>query len=260
MNDLLTTKQLKDLLRVDRITIYRMLKDGRLRGFKVGGQWRFSQREIEAWLLDHQTHQGLRNTPQSASASSSVSPHTLPMSCIKAIQTVCAEAMEIAVVTSDLAGVPFSGVSNSCDFCSLILATEAGRSRCADSWRLRTDGQFHACHAGLLCVSSPIAVGGQRVALSAACQFVSLEPVRAEPLWQSRLPELATDLGLAVADLEAAGGSVRVLGETELLRVRRLLRRIADTFSEIAQERMSLLSRLEKIGEMSRIDTEHKEV
>lgn len=47
MDDLLTTRQLQDLLRVDRITIYRMLNDGRLRGFKVGGQWRFSPREVE---------------------------------------------------------------------------------------------------------------------------------------------------------------------------------------------------------------------
>ncbi len=50
VDDLLTTKQLRDLLQVDRITIYRMLYDGRLHGFKVGGQWRFSRQEIEAWL------------------------------------------------------------------------------------------------------------------------------------------------------------------------------------------------------------------
>ena len=44
MNDLLTTRQIEEILKVDRITIYRMLGDGRLRGFKVGGQWRKSER------------------------------------------------------------------------------------------------------------------------------------------------------------------------------------------------------------------------
>ncbi|MGD8518216.1 MAG: helix-turn-helix domain-containing protein, partial [Anaerolineae bacterium] len=47
---LLTTRQLQELLQVDRITIYRMLDDGRLEGFKVGGQWRFSRQAIDQWL------------------------------------------------------------------------------------------------------------------------------------------------------------------------------------------------------------------
>ena len=50
MDALLTVRHLQDLLQVDRITIYRMLDDGRLRGFKVGGQWRFSRQAIEGWL------------------------------------------------------------------------------------------------------------------------------------------------------------------------------------------------------------------
>lgn len=52
MDDLLTTRQLQELLQVDRITIYRMLNDGRLQGFKVGGQWRFSRQAVELWLRD----------------------------------------------------------------------------------------------------------------------------------------------------------------------------------------------------------------
>ena len=47
MDELITTKQVQDLLQVDRITIYRMLKDGRLKGVKVGKQWRFQTQEIE---------------------------------------------------------------------------------------------------------------------------------------------------------------------------------------------------------------------
>ncbi len=47
MNELLTTKQIQDLLQVDRITVYRMLNDGRLKGVKIGNQWRFPQSEID---------------------------------------------------------------------------------------------------------------------------------------------------------------------------------------------------------------------
>ena len=47
MPELLTTKQLQDLLKIDRITVYRMLNDGRLKGVKIANQWRFPQNEID---------------------------------------------------------------------------------------------------------------------------------------------------------------------------------------------------------------------
>ena len=50
MAELLTTKQLEDLLKIDRITVYRMLNDGRLKGVKIGNQWRFPQNEIDRLL------------------------------------------------------------------------------------------------------------------------------------------------------------------------------------------------------------------
>jgi excisionase family DNA binding protein len=253
VDDLLTTRQLQDLLRVDRITIYRMLNDGRLRGFKVGGQWRFSQREFETWLQEQQAGPGRMPTLSSSVESPLPSSHVLPMSCIQAIQTVCAEALEIAVVTTGLDGTPLAGISNSCNFCNLILATEPGRNRCAESWRQQPDGQTHPCHAGLLCASLSIAVGGQPVAITATCQFTSPGPNGADPAWKSHLPELAASLDLAEAELRAAMGSVHAMPANNLLRISRLLRRVADTFSQIGQERVNLLGRLEKIAEMSRI-------
>src|SRR4030042_6222780 len=98
VDDLLTTRHLQDLLRVDRITIYRMLKDGRLRGFKVGGQWRFSRREIEAWLQEQQVRLGWTPAPLVPTESPTPLSQMLPLSCIRAIQAICAEAMDIAVV------------------------------------------------------------------------------------------------------------------------------------------------------------------
>jgi dephospho-CoA kinase len=67
------------------------------------------------------------------------------------------------------------------------------------------------------------------------------------------LPALAASLGLAEAELRAAVDSVQVIPADNQLRISRLLRRVADTFSQIGQERVNLLGRLEKIAEMSRI-------
>jgi excisionase family DNA binding protein len=248
VDDLLTTKQLQELLQVDRITIYRMLNDGRLQGFKVGGQWRFSRREIEAWLQEQQSKLDSSVTPPTNNHMQP-SPQTLPMSCVEAIQGVCAEALEIAAVTTDLAGAPLTDISNSCAFCDLILSTEQGRRRCAEAWGRLGNGQAHTCHAGLLCVTAPIEVGGQQVAITAGCQFVAGPSGR----WQEALAKVAEELALQAVDLEEAVTSVRTLPEEELDRISRLLRRVAGTFSEIGQERLSLLSRLKHIAEVSKI-------
>ena len=55
-DELMTTRDLQDFLQVDRTTIYSMLSEGRLPGFRVGGQWRFSRREIEDWLEEQRAH------------------------------------------------------------------------------------------------------------------------------------------------------------------------------------------------------------
>jgi excisionase family DNA binding protein len=253
VDDLLTTRQLQDLLRVDRITIYRMLNDGRLRGFKVGGLWRFPRREIEAWLQEQQAGLGRTSTSLLSAESPASSSRILPMICIQAMQAVCAEALDIAVVTTRPDGTPLADVSNSCEFCTLILSTELGQLRCAESWRQAPDGQFHPCHAGLLYVSFPVVVAGQPQAIAAACQFTSPGPNGADPTWQLHLPELAAGIDLAEAELRAAVGSVRAIPANHLPRISRLLRRVADSFAEIGQERVNLLGRLEKIAEMSRI-------
>ncbi|MCL7452249.1 MAG: PocR ligand-binding domain-containing protein [Anaerolineae bacterium] len=252
MDDLLTTKQLQELLQVDRITIYRMLGDGRLSGFKVGGQWRFSRQEIEAWLQRRQ-----KKGDRAAAAVMPVGPgnslQALPLSCVDAIQGVCAEALDIATVTVNLDGSPLTGISNSCDFCNQILSTDKGRERCAAAWKRGSGGQAYVCHAGLLCVSARIEVGGRPVAMTAGCQFVVQTGNGDGMEWQSNLPRLAAELGLPEGNLRSAANTVHLFSAEKLARISHLLRRVAGTFSELGQERLNLVSRLQHIAEVSKI-------
>ncbi|MFC2023367.1 PocR ligand-binding domain-containing protein [Chloroflexota bacterium] len=252
MDDLLTTKQLKDLLQVDRITIYRMLHDGRLRGFKVGGQWRFSRREIDAWLREQQVGLGSADVspPQS---SPEVGVQALPLACLQAIQDVCAEALDLGAVTTDLDGIPLTQISNSCDFCNLILSSDNGKHHCRAAWRRTASGEAHACHAGLLCINAPVRLGGERIAIASVCQF-RVSSVPGSPLsWEADVPTLAFELGLDPDDLRAASDSVKEVGHDSLARVARLLFRVAETYSEIGHERLSLLSRLQHIAEITKV-------
>ena len=47
--DILTIAELSAHLRVHPTTIYRLLREGRIPGFRVGSAWRFSRAAIEVW-------------------------------------------------------------------------------------------------------------------------------------------------------------------------------------------------------------------
>jgi len=48
-DQIFTIRELSEHLRVHPTTIYRLLRQGRLPGFRVGSNWRFSREAIEQW-------------------------------------------------------------------------------------------------------------------------------------------------------------------------------------------------------------------
>ena len=46
----MTAEELAQLLRVNRTTIYRLLKNSDLPAFKVGKEWRFQREAVESWI------------------------------------------------------------------------------------------------------------------------------------------------------------------------------------------------------------------
>lgn len=274
-DSLLTARQLQNLLQVDRITIYRMLKDGRLQGFKVGGQWRFSRQAIEKWLQERQADLEVADLPEK-SDQLSPSPQALPLSCIQAIQSIFAEAMGVGSVTTAVDGTPLTPVANACEFCKLILSTKGGRQRCSNSWRAaagshravaslpgRSEGnaikdsqsrgsipELATCHAGLSYVWGWIEVQGTFVAATHAGQFLA-RPYIDNSTWSERTAELAAATGLDIQKLQDALERVHILSEDRQRQVPRLLQRVTDTFSEIGEERLSLLGRLQRIAEIT---------
>ncbi len=253
IDPLLTTRQLQDLLQVDRITIYRMLKDGRLEGFKVGGQWRFSRQAIERWLQEQRADLDVPEPPP-ATADLQPSAEALPLSCIQAIQDIFAEALGVGTVTTAVDGTPLTPIAHSCDFCNLILSSEGGRQRCIGSWRAaaaRTGDapNLATCHAGLCYVWGRITVRGEFVAATHAGHFLDTPPTGDE--WPARLAELAAAAGADQQKLHQALARVPVLDQTRQQQIPRLMHRVAATFSEIGEERLSLLGRLRRIAEIT---------
>ena len=246
MDDLLTTKELQDLLKIDRTTVYRMLNDGRLTGVKVGGQWRFPRKEVDAIL------EGKPAAPPA------LNPNVLPLPCVQSIQNVFAEVAEIGAVTTAPDGEPLTEVSNACAFCQLILSSESGRQACMASWRElaakpehRT--QFVSCHAGLQYARARIEVDGNFVAMLVSGQFHAQAPTPDEEA--ATVSRLAAAHGLEAAALAAAARELPVLSRKNQARIGGWLEAVAHTFEEIGHERSELMRRLKRIAEMSALNS-----
>ncbi|WP_417355067.1 MULTISPECIES: methylation-associated defense system helix-turn-helix domain-containing protein MAD1 [Gammaproteobacteria] len=51
MNDrILTLKEVAAYLKLAEKTAYRLVSEGKLPGFKVGGSWRFKREDLEIWI------------------------------------------------------------------------------------------------------------------------------------------------------------------------------------------------------------------
>ncbi len=255
MDDLLTTKQLMELLRVDRTTIYRMLNDGRLPGMRVGGQWRFQRQTIEKWLQEKSPPE-----PDAIKASSDQDGHkagieVLPLYCLQPIQEVFAQTSEVGALTTDLEGKPLTPVSNSSAFCNLILSTEQGRAKCEACWKKLADHDRHAhprlekCHAGLTYARGRIVVDGNFIAMFFVGQFT----VEDGAVIRSRahLSHVARECGVDVNELTEAAKELRTLEKSRAERLLGLLQLVADTYSHIGQERLVLLTRLKRVAEIA---------
>jgi excisionase family DNA binding protein len=53
-SDLMTVEELASKLRCHPATIYRLIKQRKIPGFKVGADWRFSSPLIDHWIAEQQ--------------------------------------------------------------------------------------------------------------------------------------------------------------------------------------------------------------
>jgi excisionase family DNA binding protein len=49
-DEILTIREVADLLKINEKTAYKLAAAGKLPGFKVGGSWRFDRQEIANWI------------------------------------------------------------------------------------------------------------------------------------------------------------------------------------------------------------------
>ncbi|MEA4907550.1 MAG: helix-turn-helix domain-containing protein [Chloroflexi bacterium] len=248
MAELLTVKQLQELLKIDRVTVYRMLNDGRLNGVKIGNQWRFPSSEIDRLTGEEQSNPG--------SKGERVVLTDFPSDCVEKIQGIFAGILGVGAVTVSLQGEAFTTPCFSNPLCKLVLSSPTGCQACKESWRrvaLRMTGAppFLVCHAGLSYLRAPIRAEGSQVAWLIAGQFYTATPGKEHAM--QRIELLARKHALNPAQLKQAAQEVPVLKTGQQSQVQEWTPKVAATIESILKERSELMCRLQRIAELSTI-------
>jgi len=238
MTDLLTTRQVQQLLKVDRITVYRMLNDGRLKGVKIGQQWRFAASEVERLL----------SGAPAATASTSGTVRAFPTHCVQTIQSLFSAIGQVGALVIDPAGEPLTEASTACCFCALMQSNPAGLAACRQSWRqfaAARDGEALTCHAGLQYSRAPIFDNGERIGWFIAGPFRPAPG--ADP---SSLPAPA---GIDPAELRSAAAELPILDDHSHMRA--WPQQASAAIQAILSERSGLMQRLQHIAEISQLES-----
>ena len=99
----LTTEAVLDYLQVNLRTVYRLIKAGRIPAVRVGRQWRFRKRDIDAWL-ESQQPRNVRPVPSAARAPSTlaVRPRVLVVDDDPSVRDLLAKTLALAEYDVDI--------------------------------------------------------------------------------------------------------------------------------------------------------------
>jgi excisionase family DNA binding protein len=228
----LTTRDLQDLIRVDKSTIYRMAEAGRLPAIKVGRQWRFPEDAVMTWLGAGQPPQGeaMHATPGLADLVSA------PVA--QSIADLAADAMGVMVVITDMDGVPLTEVTNPCGLFRVVAAEASVLARCVEMWRHYGAvpdlvPRFGPSDFGFLCARAFVRRGSELLGMVIAGGVAPAE----WPPTASQIASIAATFGVSPGTVAAHIEEVYRLTQEERVHVLAVLPRIGVLISELASER-----------------------
>ena len=260
MSEMLNSKDMQDLLQVDRSTIYRMAEAGRLPAIKVGKQWRFPKAQVHNWLQTQGNPAPVivEDLPQaqsqtSSNGSSSKLANLLPIDCVQPIQDTFADALGIMVVITNLDGKPVTEVSNPCGLFTAISAKPDALQKCLENWRtmahtIDLEPKFIPSHLGLLCSRAMIRVGHELKGMV----FVGGIAPENWPPSEEKLNEIAAEFGVLPEAMAPHIEDVFYMGSDEQAHVLPFVQRIANIVAHIINERKDMVGKLDAIAQLTR--------
>jgi excisionase family DNA binding protein len=101
----LTTEEVLEYLQVNLRTVYRLIKAGKIPAVRVGRQWRFRKRDIDAWLDSQRPRSGARPSPSAVPrpAASAGRPRILVVDDEASIRDLLSKTLALAEYDVDVA-------------------------------------------------------------------------------------------------------------------------------------------------------------
>jgi excisionase family DNA binding protein len=217
--ELLTARQITELLGIDKSTVYRMADDGRLRGVRVGRQWRFPAVGVEDML------QGA-GLGADAGAAAPQAHEPLGGHAADLLLDVLAESLGVMMVLTDLDGHPLSAIANPCPSFAARGNDPTLVQACAAEWREMAEDpdfvpRFRTGRLGFQCARAFVRSGDRLVGMVLAGGVPAPEQP-AEGLWvlddesRSRVLQLLPRVAAAFSHLAGHGSDVVARGPAPL--------------------------------------------
>ena len=103
----LTTEEVLEYLQVNLRTVYRLIKAGKIPAVRVGRQWRFRKRDIDAWLDSQRMRSGARAAAQPLAsarpAAGSARPRVLVVDDEASVRDLLSKTLALAEYDIDVA-------------------------------------------------------------------------------------------------------------------------------------------------------------
>ena len=102
----LTTEEVLEYLQVNLRTVYRLIKAGKIPAVRVGRQWRFRKRDIDAWLDSQRPRGGARSAstaPSRPATAGNGRPRVLVVDDEASIRDLLAKTLALAEYDVDVA-------------------------------------------------------------------------------------------------------------------------------------------------------------
>jgi len=249
MSELLTTREVQNILKVDRITVYRMLQDGRLKGVKIGQQWRFPRDEVQR-MLGGEVPAGATAEPKPASAA------PLPVHCLQTVQNLFSSVSGLGSLVVDPTGEPVTTLSGECALCRMLQASPSGTQACRDSWRAMAAASANGereftSHAGLAYLSAPV-MDGDLLAGWLLVGHVRLAPLGAAELAEQS-QELARRFALPASAVQESLRKVPVIPSEKHDQLHTWVMDAARAMESILQERTGFIVRMQRIADLTQL-------
>lgn len=249
MNSLYTVRQVQDILKVDRITIYRMLQDGRLKGIKIGQQWRFSPDEVQRFLTGDNLGPGV-------SPDSQIADNTFPVHCVQAVQNLFSEISLLPGFTVDLNGELLTEISRPSGLMLRILSTIPGREVCHATWKEMVEQSSNSSgvlqsNDGFYFAIAPVFDQDVHIGAFISGQFHAFKP---DPYEESdRVERMARKYNLDIAALHEDVRQTPVIPVDRHPQVETWVRAASHAIQSILKERTGFLVRLQQIANLTQI-------